>query len=145
MLLSFRLSVVKIAPSRTGGSVACTRWRSTKGRPSAAGADGAQLQDVVLPAPATAKPLPVRQEEKQLIDDTYNLYQQTRFHQKCAELERMEVTMANACLALERVSPTLFRAAMIRDRTLKMPIERRAPLDTPPTGGWNHENVLRMK
>lgn len=122
---------------------------------------GVQLMDVVFPptvsslsatstiAPASpSQVLPsqtqaLAQAHSQLIEDTHKLYERERFERKRDQLERMERSMAAACLALERVSPVLFRAAMVRALDEKMPIERRVPLDTPPLGGWNHENRLR--
>jgi Mitochondrial ribosomal protein L28 len=78
-----------------------------------------------------------------LVDDTRRLYHQKLFEEKRSQLQRMELVMQKACLALEQVSPALFRKAMVKDVALRFPLERRPPVDQPPRIGWNHSNALR--
>ena len=70
------------------------------------GSDNQELKSIVMPTFPTA---PRPSESDAFIETTFERDRQARFLQKKEELERMYKAMADACIELERVSPSLFK------------------------------------
>ena len=135
--IKFSASLTKAPMPRTFATKAVVSKKKSVDK----GVESAALQEAVFP-PQPAPNVPIPADEMNFVQDTWKLHTARRFNAKRVELSRMENKMQHACLTLEKLSPELFLKATKKTHGDYFPIERRAPLDTPPTRIWNHANDI---
>jgi hypothetical protein len=105
------------------------------------------IEDVVYPPTAEQMAIPSEiknkvQQKLNFIERTITLREQEKYNERVRFLSAFQRSMQRANVELERVSPELFKKAMLKDEGTYFPLDRRFLLDTPPLLRWNHDNIV---